>query len=211
MNKLKSYLPIVTIILLVIVLIAVLVGGNQPTAMGGNTRFPNSDLSARSYRVSNTEVIDSTGAFTGTVSGTINTSNTLTVSGASDVSTLTQGGGVRATSTLNSAETLLASDFDVENYIEYTPNISSVTLTLPATSTLATMIPNAGDTRTIIIENATSTASIDITISAGAGMDLQEPDGQDLVISEDNYAILTFWRRSDTDMVVTVDVFIPAD
>lgn len=42
-------------------------------------------------------------------------------------------------------------------------------------------------------------------------MDLQVPDGQNVIIGPNNYAILTFYRRSDTDMVVVVDETIPAD
>lgn len=145
------------------------------------------------------------------LSGDLTVGDAVTVSGATDVSTFTQGGGVTASSTSNSSETLLASDFDTENYIEYTPNVSSVTLTLPATSTLSSFIPNAGDSRSIILENATTTAGINITIAAGTGMDLQVPDGQNVIIGPNNYAILTFYRRSDTDMVVVVDETIPAD
>lgn len=178
---------------------------------------------AENVTISGTAVTGSSGDFVvgGSTSDDWSVGGTLSVTGATtltgaltaatvDVSTLTQGGGVRATSTSNSAETLLASDFDTENYIQVTPLGDALTLTLPATSTLSSFIPNAGDSRTIIIENA-ATGATTTTIVAGAGMDLQEPDGQNVVIGQDNYAILTFWRRSDTDMVVTVDEVIPAD
>lgn len=126
------------------------------------------------------------------------------------VTTFTQGGVYYATTTANATASLLATDVDEESYIAITPTGAALTLTLPATSTLTNFIPNAGDFRTIIIENG-ATAATTTTIAAGAGMDLQEPDGQNVVIGQNNYAILTFYRQSNGDMVVTVDETIPAD
>src|SRR3990172_5238910 len=53
--------------------------------------------------------------FSLTNAGVLTTSGAATFTGAATLATLTQGGGIRATSTVNSAETLLAADFDVEN------------------------------------------------------------------------------------------------
>lgn len=117
----------------------------------------------------------------------------------------TQGGGILATSTINAAETLLASDFDTENRIEYTMNVQATTLTLPASSTLVNFIPAAGDSRMIDIKNATSTP-IDLTIVAGAGMTLYNatttPD-----IPSGAFATLTFKRKSNTDIDVFFNIF----
>jgi len=126
------------------------------------------------------------------------------------VTTFTQGGGITSTSTANSTATLLATDIDTESYIVVTPTGAELTLTLPATSTLSNFAPNAGDFRQIIIENG-ATAATGTIIAAGTGMDLQEPDGQNVNIGQNNYAILTFYRQSSGDMVVTVDEVIPAD
>lgn len=128
----------------------------------------------------------------------------------SSVTTFTQGGGITATSTAGAASTLLATDIDEESYVVITPTGANHTLTLPATSTLSNFVPNPGDFRTIIIENG-ATAATTTTIAAGAGMDLQEPDGQNVIIGQNNYAILSFYRQSNGDMVVTVDETIPAD
>jgi hypothetical protein len=124
------------------------------------------------------------------------------------VTTFTQGGGVTATTSAASA-TIPATDFDTENYIVVTPSLGNVTLTLPASTTFPG-IPNVGDTRTILIENAASAATT-TTIAAGTGVDLQEPDGQNVVIGQNNYAWLTATRLSNTDIVVVVDEVIPAD
>lgn len=128
----------------------------------------------------------------------------------SSVTTFTQGGGVTSTSTAGAASTLLATDIDIENYVVMTPTGANHTLTLPATSTMTNIIPNAGDTRTIIVQNG-ATAATTTTIAAGAGMDLQEPDGQNVVIGQNNFAYLTLTRKSNGDMVVVVDETIPAD
>jgi hypothetical protein len=134
----------------------------------------------------------------------------LTVSGATDVSTFTQGGGTRATSTSNSAETLLASDFDVENYIAYTPNVQTVTLTLPASSTLSSFAPNAGDVRKIVIENATTTNATGITIAAGTGIDLQVASTTNTFYGNTS-AILTFIRDASSDFIVFLNPFWRGD
>ena len=140
-----------------------------------------------------------------TVTGNTAVTGTLTITGASDVGTFTQGGGVRSTSTLNSTETLLATDFDVENVIEYTMNVSATTLTLPATSTLSALVPTAGDTRTIHIKNATTTA-ISLTIAGGTGMDIYNSTST-LAIPSGDFAEVTFQRQSDTDIDVFFDIF----
>lgn len=125
------------------------------------------------------------------------------------VTTFTQGGGVTSTSTAGNASTLVATDFDTENYIVMTPLGAAHTLTLPASSTFPG-IPNPGDMREIIIENG-ATAATSTTIAAGTGIDLQEPDGQNVVIGQNNYARLTCVRQSNTDIVCIVDEVIPAD
>lgn len=158
------------------------------------------------------------------LSGTTNL-DSLSLSGTLDagtttVSRLTEGGGVFSTSTDDTTPALSERHLRNYSYIEFTPQGGGgTTLSLPATSSLTSFVPNAGDTAKIIIENGTTTTGTDgqITISAGTGIILHEPDGQNVIIdgqssaSEGNYAVLEFWRRSDTDVVVTVDEHIPAD
>uniref|UniRef100_A0A6M3L5B1 Uncharacterized protein n=1 Tax=viral metagenome TaxID=1070528 RepID=A0A6M3L5B1_9ZZZZ len=124
---------------------------------------------------------------------------------------LTQGGGVRATSTVNATETLLYTDFDTENVIDYTANINT-TLTLPATSTMSAMIPIAGEMREIIFRSATTTAAATITLVAGAGMDLQFDEGAgDLVLLGLDVGTLKFIRKTNTDMIVLWQEYAEAD
>jgi hypothetical protein len=120
-----------------------------------------------------------------------------------DAGTLTQGGGIFASSTSNAIATSTASDFDVENYISYTPNVSSVILKLPASSTLSAMIPKTGDTRRVILENATTTPGITLTLSVTgvAGMSISNATSS-LTIPPGSFGILDFYRKLNTDIFV---------
>lgn len=182
-----------------------LVNGNEQS-FGGSTQ---SD-----WNVGGALNVTGATTLTGTLtsSGALVASGALTVSGATDVSTFTQGGGITASSTTNATETLLATDFDVENFIDYTANIDT-TLTLPATSTLSAMIPNAGDTRDVILRSATTTAATTITLAAGTGIDLQfvEATGGDLVLNGLDVGILKFIRQANTDILVLWNEYTEGD
>lgn len=125
---------------------------------------------------------------------------------------VTVGGDVYATTTTAGAETLTAYQLEKNRLFRYlgSATAAAMTVTLPATSTISFM-PNPGDTRTWIIENGYTAAATTTTIAAGAGIDLQEPDGQNVVIGINNYAFLTCFREVSTDIVCRVDETIPAD
>ena len=125
--------------------------------------------------------------------------------------TLTQGGGINATSTVNSAETFLASDFDVENIIDYTLNVQDATLSFPASSTLSAFIPTAGQTRTIYIRNATTTAAMDLTIAGGTGVLLKKATSTATIVGDTdgaNYAQVDLTRKANTDIEALLTLFI---
>lgn len=144
-------------------------------------------------------------------SGYATVGGALTVGGAADVSGFTQGGGVLSTSTTATAGTLTQSDLASYSMIEWTLNTANGTLTLPATSTLTTLLPDAGDMRTWLIHNATTTAAITATIAAGTGIDLIAVTANDDVIDGTEYAELTCWRQSDTDLTCLVSELLHAD
>ena len=129
--------------------------------------------------------------------------------------TFTQGGGIRATSTDDTTATLLASDFDVENIIDFTPNVPAITLSLPASSTLSSFAPTAGNVRTVYIRNSTTTATTlgDVIIAGGTGTLLKiassSPSAAVLLGDTDagNYAKLDFVRKSNTDFEVLITSF----
>lgn len=111
--------------------------------------------------------------------------------------------GYIATSTVNSVETLLASDLAYPT-IFYTPNVEAVTLTLPATSTLTTLVATAGSRSSILIYNATSTATKNITIAVGTGMNLIRATTTSDILPG-GIGKLTFLRKVNSDIIVMLE------
>jgi len=186
-------------------IVAAVVGGNQPQSVRTGTRYPNG-LSTDSTSPSSGQVRTTTL----TVTGASTLSGTLSVAGAATLDELTQGGSILATSTTNTSETFVQADLLTYSIIDLTPNTGNTTYTFGATSTWTSLIPSAGDMRTWIFRNAT-TSAINATLAAGTGMDLQESDGQNVVIGQNNFAIVDCYRKTDTDVVCFVDETIPAD
>lgn len=123
-----------------------------------------------------------------------------------------------STSTTATSETLAQSDILGYDTIFLNPTGGAVTLTLPATSTLTTLVPTAGDRQDTCIFNASSTAGINITLAAGTGIDLDivatstitSPLGV-LKIGPNNSGCLTFIRQASTDISALLTVFGNAD
>jgi len=145
------------------------------------------------------------------VGGTSTFTGAMTSAGALDVSRLTQGGGVYASSTTVATGVLTEAQLISYSQLDYTPGDLAVTLTLPATSTMVSMIPNAGDTMIFKVRNLDAVAATSTTIAAGTGIDLVENENGDVVIEGGNEAYLRFTREADTDVTVSVDEYIVAD
>lgn len=126
---------------------------------------------------------------------------------------LTEGGGVVTLTPVTSSITMTEANLLAGNVFNFTASSTqaALTVTLPATSTMTTFLPNAGDMHRFVIENSFLGAATTTTIAAGAGIDLQEPDGQNVVIGINNYAWFTCFREASTDVVCSVDETIPAD
>lgn len=124
----------------------------------------------------------------------------------------TESGGVTTVTPTSGSYTLTASDMAISNFITFTASTTmpALTLTLPATSSFP-LSTDVGATRTWIVENPFTAAATTTTIAAGTGVDLQEPDGQNVVIGINNYAYVTATRLPDSDIAVRVDETIPAD
>jgi hypothetical protein len=120
-----------------------------------------------------------------------------------------QGGGVATVSTTSATYTLSFSEMDDESRIVVASTTvgAALTLTLPS----STEFPVFAGYRTWVIENGHTGAATTTTIAAGTGVDLQEPDGQNVVIGINNYAFLTCFREVSTSVVCRVDETIPAD
>lgn len=125
----------------------------------------------------------------------------------------TFGDGVVTVNPVSNAVTLTQDQLQSGYKVTFTASTTmpALTVTLPAVSTMTTLIPTIGDTRQWVIENPFLGAATTTTIAAGTGIDLQEPDGQDVVIGINNYAWLTCFRSTDSEVVCRVDESIPAD
>lgn len=122
---------------------------------------------------------------------------------------LFQGGRV-ASSTTSNAGTLLASSIENATVIDYTLNLSDVTLTLPATSTIGFM-RNPGDTKVFYVRNATTTATMDITFAGGTGMNYKKATSTKILVGDtdgSNSARITLIRKANTDIDAIVDLFV---
>lgn len=123
-----------------------------------------------------------------------------------------QGGCVTTVTPTSAAVTITAAEMRNCNYLTFTASATqaALTATLPATTTFPLSLA-AGASRTWVIENPFTAAATTTTIAAGTGIDLQEPDGQNVEVGINNYAWLTCIRQTSTDIVCTVDETIPAD
>jgi len=127
------------------------------------------------------------------------------------------GGAVFATTTTVSADsTSLAPNVLAKHKVirflgSSTAAALTATIAASTTSGWVNILPNPGDTASWFIENGYTAAATTTTIAAGTGIDLQEPDGQNVVIGINNYAKLECFREASTDIVCTVDEFIPGD
>lgn len=149
----------------------------------------------------------------------------LTVdAGDTNVDSFVQGGAVlNASSSLTDAITLTAAQVCDSNVIHVNSDATSTTngmdasidITLPATTTLfADCLTTNGDDITFMFENRAVTAASTTQIVAGGGMDLVEPDGQNVEIGGGNYALIKIVRtdKSTTIQAMTsVDEHIAAD
>ena len=133
--------------------------------------------------------------------------NTVTADGFTYGGTFTTLAQTASTYTLTEAEMIASNGFT------FTASTTqpALSLTLPATSTMTTLLASSGDTRQWLVVNPFAGSATTTTIVAGTGVDLQEPDGQNVVIGSTNYAYLTCTRLPSTNVVCKVDETIPAD
>ena len=126
---------------------------------------------------------------------------------------MTDGGTVFSTTTTSATGELTAAQMEKAKLFRFlgSDTAAAYTISLPASSTMSSVLKNPGDYRTWVFENGYTAAATTTTIAAGTGIDLQEPDGQNVVIGINNYAFLTCFKEASTDIVCRVDETIPAD
>lgn len=123
---------------------------------------------------------------------------------------LIEGGGIRATSTTGSTMPLVLSDFDVETVIDATLNQVDATISFPASSTLANFLPRAGDTKTLLIRNASTTATMDLTVAGGTGVLLKNATSTAQIRGDSdgaNFATVKLTRKANRDIEALLDIF----
>jgi hypothetical protein len=144
------------------------------------------------------------------------TFGTFTVKGASSYS------NTNSTSTTATTQTLVANDIVNYSTVVLTPNTNSVTLTLPATSTLpADYLATAGDWTQQCWVNATTTAAKTITFAAGTGYDLEVASTTaaggtvNLTLAPGNSGCFRFIRKPATasafDIIAQYTAFVDGD
>jgi len=121
----------------------------------------------------------------------------------------TQGGGCWATSTAATAHTVTQANLLAYNCFEITWNTATGTWTLPATSTLTTLLPTVGHRRSWVFENVSSSAGH--VTAAGTGIDLIAVTADDDSIDPTERAELTCWKKTDTDVDCKVTELVNAD
>jgi hypothetical protein len=152
-----------------------------------------------------------TGAFSGAVSGTSFTGTAGSFSGAFDTGNFIHGGGCLAIATTSGAYTLTAAQMLAYNCFEITSTASpAFTLTLPATSTTASLFSATGKSKSWIIENQ-HLAATTTTIAKGAGIDIVAVDTNADVIDGQEYAQIDCTRQTDMDVVCVVNELVHAD
>jgi hypothetical protein len=150
----------------------------------------------------------------------VNTDDGYYIDGYAKIGTtgiVTDGGGVHTSSTPVSS-TLTTDMIDTENMIDLTLENSDESITLMSSSSLTTaeIIPNAGDTRTFYLRNATTSATIDMTLVGGTGVALKSASTTSGVTS---YVLLgdsdgksmfqiTLLRLATTDVIADVEKLI---
>lgn len=125
-------------------------------------------------------------------------------------------GGVVATSSLSNAVTVNGQEFvnwSKAGLVSYTNNLPTLTLTLPASSTIPQLVPRAGDRQRFCIQNATTTLNTAITIAGGVGMKLNVASSSvsavgSALLNTGEIGCLTLIREVATSTAFDIDVLL---
>lgn len=182
----------------------VLVGGNQSVKVGGTTNYDTLDVTD-GYYVDGSPIIDGSGALSATT-GTF--SSTLSVTGFfRTIAGMSQGGQLTI-STTSASYTLTAAQMKAAKVISIADTgTAALALTLPATSTMTSLIANTGDTMSWVIDNLHTAAATSTTITAGTGIGLQYASTSGAVINGASTGVLECWRRASTNVLCTIRSF----
>lgn len=141
----------------------------------------------------------------GTNQFSVDANGTL-VGATSTVEAFTEGGFVYSTSTSAVTNNLTFRAAEIQNYRYLVINQGRIdqTLTLPATSSITTLVPNSGDVARITVQSATGTVT-GFRIAAGTGFTIQTGSTTPATVAtttNGEWATLTFIRKPNTDIDV---------
>jgi hypothetical protein len=124
----------------------------------------------------------------------------------------TEGGTTYATSTTGNVVPLIASNFDEETSIDVTLGVVDATLSFPASSTLASnFLPTSGMKRSLYIRNASTTATMDLTVTGGTGILLKRATTSSVIYGDTdgaNYGRIDLVRKANTDIEALLTIFV---
>lgn len=182
----------------VVIAIFALLSGGAKTLGGSTDDFFNAN---GGFKVDGISIIDGSG--------------NVAVDGETVVDGFTQGGGVVTLTDANGGTyTLTQAELLSGNYLSFAAGGAGqavIALTLPASSTLTTLIPNAGDCREYIYDASALAAATTTTITAGTGIDLIAYTTNDDVIDGAEFAEIRFCRQADSDVTVFTTEMLNAD
>lgn len=164
--------------------------------------------SAGGYKVDGTTIIDGDGAIT--------LSNTLTVTGETNLDNLIFGGDI-TTLLYFDQQTTTAALICNSSVILFTPGVASSTLGLPVgTDLIADCLPDTGDTKDVLIwNNATATQSFTIVADTGLSVSstilLMPYENGVATVSQDQWASIRFTNINGVTTTASINVFQNAD
>lgn len=204
-NMKKVALGVAIVAILVVGVAMSVMKGGEPTVQG--TTWEKESFyeglyagTNRQFEVTRTGVINTSGIVNLNAGVVLNAGQLMSYTNASSSVT----SGTLKESDLLGYDTFLATP---------TGAAATKTLTLPATSTLTSFVPNAGDRQDLCFFNATTTAATTITFAAGSGIDLETSSSTatDLILLADNMGCFSFLRKTNTDIVAGFTEFMNAD
>lgn len=117
----------------------------------------------------------------------------------------TKGGTQVATSSSGNVTISTSELRDEVSYISWTVNVDG-TMTTMASSAAPFSNLKTGESLEVYLYNASTSASAALTVAAGTGVDLQEDEGETVVVNGLEMARLTFIKKADTDVALWVEV-----
>lgn len=143
--------------------------------------------------------------------GAIISGGAMSVTGETVVAGFTEGDSALDMATSTGTTTLTQAQLLDSYLLDITVNTgATAAIVMPATSTMTTLIPNAGNHREWLIHNATS-STMAMTITKGDGIDLIAVGTDADVIDATEFSILQCTRQTNTDVVCRLSEDVHVD